>query len=165
MATDSTHSTSQIDTHPDLMALRGRYAEASAKPISGLIEGLCLLTGLYLAISPWVVNFTGFEGLRVSNLITGIALAVLAMGFGSVLERTVGLGWCAIAIGAWTIVAPWAIAGPNAAVTHTIVNNAIVGGVACALGLATMGLGMMGGSKRGSRAAARGTTAEQNARR
>ncbi|NUS10696.1 MAG: hypothetical protein HOY69_04700, partial [Streptomyces sp.] len=57
MATDSTHSTSQIDTHPDLMALRGRYAEASAKPISGLIEGLCLLTGLYLAISPWVVNF------------------------------------------------------------------------------------------------------------
>ncbi|WUH92941.1 SPW repeat protein [Streptomyces sp. NBC_00433] len=153
MATDSTHSTSQgrstsgIESHPDLMALRGRYAEASAKPISGLIEGLCLLTGLYLAISPWVVGFTNFTNLRVSNLITGIALAVLAMGFGSVLERTVGLGWCAIAIGVWTILAPWAIAGPNAAITHTIVNNAIVGGVAIALGLATMGLGFMGGRR------------------
>lgn len=144
MATDSTHSTSQIDSHPDLMALRGRYAEASAKPISGLIEGLCLLTGLYLAISPWVVNFQSFTGLRTSNLITGIALAVLAMGFGSALERTVGLGWVAIAIGVWTIVAPWAIAGPDAAFTHTIVNNSIIGGVAILLGLATMGLGFVG---------------------
>lgn len=147
MATDSTHSTSQIDTHPDLMALRGRYAEASAKPMAGLIEGLCLLTGLYLAISPWVVNFAGFTNLKFSNVITGIALAVLAMGFGSVLERTVGLGWVAIAIGVWTIVAPWAIAGPDASTTHTIVNNAIVGGIACLLGLATMGLGALGGRK------------------
>ncbi|WP_327290547.1 SPW repeat protein [Streptomyces sp. NBC_01198] len=150
MATDSTHSTSRIEQHPDLMALRGRYAEASAKPISGIVEGLCLLTGLYLAISPWVVNFAGFTNLRISNLITGIALAVLAMGFGSVLERTVGLGWCAIAIGVWTILAPWAIAGPNAAFTHTIVNNAVVGGVAIALGLATMGLGFMGKSRASS---------------
>ncbi|WP_329178045.1 MULTISPECIES: SPW repeat protein [unclassified Streptomyces] len=146
MATDSTHSRTQIDTHPDLMALRGRYAEASAKPMAGLIEGLCLLTGLYLAISPWVVGFQNFNSLRVSNLITGIALAVLAMGFGSVLERTVGLGWVAIAIGAWTIVAPWVVSG-TADTTKTITNNAIVGGVACLLGLATMGLGFMGMSK------------------
>jgi hypothetical protein len=146
MATDSTHSTSQIDRHPDLMALRGQYAEASAKPMAGLIEGLCLLTGLYLAISPWVVGFDNFTSLRVSNLITGIALAVLAMGFGSALERTVGLGWVAIAIGAWTIVAPWVVSG-SADVTKTITNNAITGGVACLLGLATMGLGFMGMSK------------------
>ena len=146
MATDSTHSTAQIDSHPDLMALRGQYAEASAKPMAGLIEGLCMLAGLYLAISPWVVGFDNFASLRVSNLITGIALAVLAMGFGSVLERTVGLGWVAIAIGAWAIVAPWVVAG-SADTTKTITNNAITGGVACLLGLATMGLGFMGRSK------------------
>ena len=148
MATDSTHSStspsthSQIDRHPDIMSLRDRYAAVSDKPMAGLVEGLCLLTGLYLAISPWVVGFQGFSTLRVSNLITGIALAVLAMGFGSVLERTHGLGWVAIAIGAWTIVAPWVVAG-SADTTKTITNNAIVGGVACLLGLATMAFGLM----------------------
>lgn len=144
MATDSTHSATRIEEHPDLAALRGQYEAPSAKAIAGVIEGLTLLTGLYLAISPWVVGFQGFEQLRVSNLITGIALAVLAMGFGSVLERTVGLGWVAIGIGVWTLIAPWAIAGPNAAFTHTIVNNSVVGGIAMLLGLATMGLGVMG---------------------
>jgi hypothetical protein len=141
MATDSTRSTTQIENHPDLMALRGRYEAAAAKPMAGLIEGLCLLAGLYLAISPWVAGFDGFTALKMSNLVTGIALAVLAMGFGSVLERTHGLGWVAVAIGAWTIVAPWVVSG--SADTHkTIVNNVITGGVVCLLGLATMAMGM-----------------------
>ncbi|SFF44600.1 SPW repeat-containing protein [Actinacidiphila alni] len=147
MATDATHSTTHIENHPDLMALRGRYEEAAAKPMAGLIEGLCLLAGLYLAISPWVAGFDGFNALRVSNLITGIALAVLAMGFGSVLERTHGLGWVAVAIGAWTIVAPWVVSG-SADTTKTITNNAITGGVICLLGLATMGMGLGGRKSR-----------------
>jgi hypothetical protein len=140
----ATHSTeSHIDTHPDLVSLRERYAAVSARPTTGAIEGLCMLTGLYLAISPWVVGFQNTApALRVSNLITGIALAVLGMGFGSILERTHGLGWVACAIGAWTIVAPWAVSGTDS-VFKNIVNNAIVGGVACALGLATMAIGLM----------------------
>jgi hypothetical protein len=140
----ATHSTeSHIDTHPDLLALRERYAVASARPTTGVIEGLCMLTGLYLAISPWVIGFQGTApALRVSNLITGIALAVLGMGFGSVLERTHGLGWVACAIGVWTIIAPWVVSG-NESVYKNIMNNAWVGGVACAIGLATMAIGMM----------------------
>jgi len=140
----ATHPTeSHMDTHPDLVSLRERYAAVSDKPATGLLEGLCLLTGLYLAISPWVIGFQDTApALRVSNLIVGIALAVLAMGFGSVLERTHGLGWVAVAIGVWTIVAPWAVSGSDS-VFKNIVNNAIVGGVACALGLATMGIGLM----------------------
>jgi hypothetical protein len=149
----ATHSsgTSHIDSHPDLVSLRDRYAAMSGKPMAGMIEGLCLLTGLYLAISPWVVGFDNFTSLRVSNLVTGLALAVLAIGFGSVLERTHGLGWVATAIGAWTIVAPWVVAG-SADTTKTITNNAIVGGVACLLGLTTMAMGMLPG-RRGSRSA------------
>ncbi|WP_328914116.1 MULTISPECIES: SPW repeat protein [unclassified Streptomyces] len=140
--TTKTTQTAQMDSHPDIVAMRDRYAAISAKPVAGLVEGLCLLTGLYLAISPWVVGFQSLAPLRMSNLITGIALAVLAMGFGSVLERTHGLGWVAIGIGVWTIIAPWVIAGHFD--THkTITNNAIVGGVACLLGLATMGMGLM----------------------
>ncbi|SEG28950.1 SPW repeat-containing protein [Actinacidiphila yanglinensis] len=148
MATDSSHSPtspstrSTIDEHPDIMSLRDRYAEVSNKPMAGLIEGLCLLTGLYLAISPWVVGFDNITSLRVTNLVVGLALAVLAMGYGSVLERTHGLGWVAIAIGVWTIIAPWVVAG-DASINKTIWNNAFVGGAACLLGLATMGLGLM----------------------
>jgi SPW repeat len=141
MATHSTE-TRHMESHPDLISMRERYAAVSAKPMAGLVEGLCLLTGLYLAISPWVVGFDGFARLRVSNLITGLALAVLAMGFGSVLERTHGLGWVACAIGVWTIISPWVVSG-NFDTTRTITNNVIVGGVACLLGLATMGMGLM----------------------
>lgn len=144
--------TSSIETHPDIAALRGRYEVAQQKPAAGLIEGLCLLTGLWLAISPWVVGFTGFSGLRVSNLVTGLALAVLAMGFGSVLERTHGLGWVAVAIGIWTIIAPWVVTG-NAHIHKTVWNNSFTGGVACLLGLATMSmaLGLARRRTRGSR--------------
>ncbi|WNI16095.1 SPW repeat protein [Actinacidiphila sp. ITFR-21] len=149
MATHST-DTSHIDTHPDLVSLRDRYAAMSDKPLNGLLEGLCVLAGLYLAISPWVVGFQSFSpSLRVSNLITGIALAVLGMGFGSVLERTHGLGWVATAIGAWTIVAPWAVSG-SAAFHKTIWNNSFVGGVACLVGLAIMAMGLMASRSRRS---------------
>ena len=152
MATDSTHPTrgrsgsaaapsdSHMESHPDIVSLRNRYATMSDTPVSGLVEGLCILAGLYLAISPWVVGFSGFTNLRVSNLITGIALAVLGMSFGSVFERTHNLGWVACAIGVWTIIAPWAVAG-HASVWKVILSNVIVGGVACLVGLATMGMG------------------------
>ncbi|WP_329133147.1 SPW repeat protein [Streptomyces sp. NBC_01476] len=147
MATHSTE-TSHIDTHPDLVSLRDRYAAMSDKPFNGLLEGLCVLAGLYLAISPWVVGFQNFSpSLRVSNLITGIALAVLGMGFGSVLERTHGLGWVATAIGVWTIIAPWVVSG-DAAFYKTIWNNSFVGGAACLVGLAIMGMGLMAGRRR-----------------
>jgi hypothetical protein len=142
MATDSTNTPTthgQMDTHPDIISLRDRYAAAQDKPMAGLIEGLCLLAGLWLAISPWVVGFNNFTSLNVSNLVTGLALAVLAIGFGSVLERTHGLGWVACAIGAWAIVAPFVVAG-SADTMKSITSNAITGGVACVLGLATMGM-------------------------
>ncbi|WP_458248531.1 SPW repeat domain-containing protein [Streptomyces sp. MAI_2237] len=80
----------------------------------------------------------GFGGnpLAVSNLVTGIALAVLALGFGSVFERTFGMGWAAAGIGAWAIVAPWVVQNASAT-TGTIVSNTITGAVAVILGLAT----------------------------
>lgn len=45
------------------------------------------------------------------------------------------MAWCAIAIGAWTIIAPWVVAG-SVDTTRTIVSNVIVGAVALLLGLA-----------------------------
>ncbi|WP_316740796.1 SPW repeat protein [Streptomyces sp. MK7] len=126
---------SRIEEHPDIQAMRARATEISARPTAQATEGLTLLTGLYLAISPWVIGFNG-NPLAVSNLVTGIALAVLAFGFGSVFERTFGMGWAAAAIGAWAIVAPWAIQHASAT-TGTIASNTATGAVALVLGLMT----------------------------
>ena len=125
----------RIEEHPDLLAMRAHYAEVSTKPALQTAEGLSLLTGLYLSISPWVVGFDG-NPLAVSNLVNGVALAVLALGFGSVYERTFGLGWVAAAIGAWAIVSPWVVQHASAT-TGTIVSNTVTGAVAVVLGLMT----------------------------
>ncbi|MGP4043892.1 SPW repeat protein [Streptomyces sp. 2A115] len=132
----------RIEEHPDLMSLRARYAQASASPVAQAVEGLILLSGLYLAISPWIVGFSGASSITVNNLILGIAVAVLALGFGSVYERTYGMGWVAAAIGVWTIVAPWAVTG-NVDTTKTVTSNVIVGAAVMILGIATSALGRM----------------------
>ncbi|WP_405582979.1 SPW repeat protein [Streptomyces sp. NBC_01190] len=142
MATHST-DTSHLDTHPDLVSLRDRHTAMSHKPVSNMLEGLCIITGLYLAISPWVIGFQNFsQSLRVTNLIMGIALAVLGFSFGSVLERAHGLGWVVAAIGVWTIIAPWVVSG-HPVFYKIIWNNSFTGGVAVLVGLATMALGLM----------------------
>ncbi|MEV6793434.1 SPW repeat protein [Streptomyces sp. NPDC051320] len=126
--------------HPDIMALREHSEQAAVSPAAQGVEALSVLSGLYLAASPWIVGFNGFSTLTVNNLITGLALTVLAVGFGSAYERTHGMSWAAAGIGAWTIIAPWAVAG-NVDTTSTIVSNVIVGAVAlvCALTMAGMG--------------------------
>lgn len=101
-------------------------------------EALTLLTGLYLAISPWVIGFNG-NPLAVSNLVTGIALAVLALGCGSAYERTFGMGWVAAAIGAWAIIASWAVQHASAT-TGTIASDTATGAVAVMLGLTATGM-------------------------
>jgi hypothetical protein len=122
------------------MALRMGSERAVTRPVAQGVECLSLITGLYLAISPWVVGFDAFRSLTVNNLIIGIALAVLALGYGPAYERTHGMGWTAALLGIWTIISPWVVSG-NAAVTKTEVSNIITGAVAIVLALATTALG------------------------
>ncbi|SDL31519.1 SPW repeat protein [Nonomuraea jiangxiensis] len=126
--------------HPDIAELRAKYELAAETPIAKAVAGLTFLTGLYLAISPWVVGFNGFTTLTVNNLIVGIALAMLGAGFASASGRTHGIVWIAPLIGVWTIIAPWVVSG-NVATTGTIWSNVVTGAVAVLLGLAAM-LGM-----------------------
>ncbi|MEU8876871.1 SPW repeat protein [Streptomyces javensis] len=53
----ATHG-SRVEEHPDLMELSARYERAATTPQARAVEGLTLLAGLYLAISPWVVGFS-----------------------------------------------------------------------------------------------------------
>lgn len=102
---------------------------------------MTFVAGLYLAISPWVVGFNEFRTLTANNLIVGIALAVLALGFASAYGRTHGITWVAPVLGGWTVIAPWVVNG-GVATTATIVSNVVVGLIAVLLGLGAMSLGM-----------------------
>jgi hypothetical protein len=126
-----------IEQHPDIAGLRHREF-ANPTLVGQATAGLTVLTGLYVAISPWVVGFSGTANLAASNLVTGLALAVLGLGFAAAADRTRGLTWLAPLVGVWTIIAPWAVEGPAPA-DSTILSNVIVGAVGVLVGLGTLG--------------------------
>lgn len=121
-------------THPDLIELRKRYDMASARLVAEIAEGLTLLAAVYLAASPWIVDFRALPTITVNNLIAGGTLVVLAIGLSAAYGRLHGLTWVVPVIGIWTIIAPWAMAGA-VDTTRTIWNNVFVGGAIVALGL------------------------------
>jgi hypothetical protein len=92
------------------------------------------MAGIYLAISPWVVGFSDLTTIAMNNLITGIAVTVLALGFASAFGRTHRVVWVAPFIGAWTIITPWVVSG-NVDTDTVIANNIVIGAVLVLLGL------------------------------
>lgn len=137
-------ATEAMSLHPDIVELRAKhekYELAAMEPAAQVITGSMFLTGLYIAISAWVVGFTRFPTLTANNLIVGIALAVLALGFASMYGRVHGIVWVAPLLGIWTIIAPWIISG-DVAHTSTIWSNVVAGTLALLLGLGSMMLGM-----------------------
>lgn len=140
--TTQTPRTPTIDEHPDITALRARYDRAAETPTAQAVDGLTLLTGLYLAMSPWVVGFTGDSpALTASNLFCGVAAALLALGYASAYGRTHGITWVTAVIGAWTIIAPWLVSGPTPD-GDPITSNVIAGALLVILSLGTMMVGM-----------------------
>jgi hypothetical protein len=133
--------TARIEEHPDLVGLRMRYEQAAETRTAQFVDGLSFLAGAYLALSPWILGFNGLTTLTVSNLITGIAAAVFALGFASAFGRTHGIAWVAPIIGVWAIVSPWLVSG-HVYTTRTITSNVIVGGVFVLTSLAAIGAGM-----------------------
>ncbi|MFD8805145.1 SPW repeat protein [Streptomyces sp. NPDC059597] len=134
--TERMHTT--MESHPDILEMRERFvlAERAAATQQGqAVEALALITGLYMAASPWIAGFNGFSTLAVNNLIAGVAYALLMSGFGHAYERTHARAWAAALISVWMIISPWVVAG-NVATTRTIVSNVVVGAVGLLLALA-----------------------------
>ncbi|MEU6592533.1 SPW repeat protein [Streptomyces sp. NPDC046881] len=140
----ATSPRSDMATHPDIIAMRERHEMAertTSTPQAQAIESVALLTGLYLAASPWITGFNGFSTLAVNNLITGIAYALLMSGgFGRAYDRVHSMAWAACALSVWTIISPWVVAG-DVSTTKTIVNNVIVGIVGLLLALTAAAIG------------------------
>jgi len=133
-------TTTAIDEHPDLVALRARYDRAAETPQARMLEGLTFLAGLYTAISPWVIGFNHFTDVAVSNLIVGAAMVMLAAGFASAYGRTHNLAWVTPLIGVWVVITPWIVLGSPVPLS-TILSNVITGGVIVLLGAGVAALG------------------------
>ncbi|MFI9248485.1 SPW repeat protein [Streptomyces sp. NPDC053069] len=127
-----------MTTHPDVSEMRARYARMLGGRDVALVDGPVFLLGLYCAASPWIVHYTASQpALMTHNLIMGIAIGLLALGFTRAPERMYGLSWAMCAIGIWMIIAPWVVGrGPDAGV---IINNVIIGALALVLGLVCAG--------------------------
>ncbi|ASU80999.1 hypothetical protein CDG81_09505 [Actinopolyspora erythraea] len=132
-----------IEGHPDLVEMRARYEEASETPQGQLLEGATLLAGVYLAISPWVIQFsaTSFD-VAIGNLVVGLTVAVLALGFASAYSRTHTVSWVVPLLGAWAVIAPFVILGSGVGL-GMLLSNVITGGVILLLGVGLSTLVLM----------------------
>jgi hypothetical protein len=127
-----------LEGHPDIAQMRAQYDQVSETPAARITDGVLALAGLYLAISPWIVGFPPFEAnLTVNNLICGLAVAFLAFAFATAYGRTHGLAWLPVAIGVWTIIAPWVIQR-GFLTGGSIANNVVIGAITVCLGLVAM---------------------------
>ncbi|MBX6357954.1 SPW repeat protein [Thermobispora bispora] len=131
-----------VEHHPDVAELRRTYDEAGSTPPAQMMDGLTLLAGVYLAISPWIVGFVGNTALTVNNLIVGLMVAALALGCAWAFGRTYGVSWVIPLLGLWTIFSPWLVRGGDVRTGGMITNNIITGIVILVLGLAAMMVAM-----------------------
>ncbi|WP_040842121.1 SPW repeat protein [Nocardia brevicatena] len=137
----STSTHTSIHTHPDIVALRERYDQAAEQPTVQVADGLMLLSGLYAAASAWIIGFADQTALTMTNLVCGIAIAVLALVYGSAYGRTHGIAFVVPLLGVWLIVSPWIVAGVDTTAAM-IWSNVVVGAIVAVLGLGTAALAM-----------------------
>jgi hypothetical protein len=134
-----------IDQHPDILALRASYDRAAESMTAQATFGLTLLTAVFVALAPHIVGFDAFARITVNDLIVGITIAVLAMCFGSALDRTHGMTWTLPVFGVWLIVSPWIFSGSPTA--GMIWSHVIAGLVVMVLGANAVYFGMRVRSK------------------
>lgn len=122
-----------IASHPDASEMRARYDRVLGGRDVVLVDGPVFLLGLYCAVSPWILHYTTSQPALVThNLIVGIAIGLLAIGFTAAPARMYGLSGAMCALGVWMIVSPWIVGdGPDAGV---IWNNIVIGALTLMLG-------------------------------
>ncbi|MFE4537241.1 SPW repeat protein [Streptomyces scopuliridis] len=131
---DVSHTRQDLAGHPDVPEMRERYARMLGGRDVALVDGPVFLVGLFCALSPWIIHFTATQpALAVHNLIMGIALMALAVGFAVMPQRMYGLSWAMCAMGVWLIIAPWIVgSGPDKGIIWA---NAVIGALTILLGL------------------------------
>ncbi|KPC60867.1 SPW repeat protein [Streptomyces chattanoogensis] len=136
---DLSHQRGTLAGHPDVTEMRERYERVLGGRDVILVDGPVFLVGLYCAVSPFIVHFAATQpALLMHNLILGIAIALLAVGFTVAPARMYGLSGAMCAMGVWMIVSPWIVGtGPDAGV---IWNNIVIGALTFLLGAMCIGV-------------------------
>lgn len=70
-------------------------------------DGLMLLIGAWLVVSPWVLGFAGMQPALWNALLFGVILAGLAIA--AITEFRDWEEWADMAIGAWLVASPWVL--------------------------------------------------------
>ncbi|MFD8824450.1 SPW repeat protein [Streptomyces sp. NPDC059605] len=140
------HTGRDMASHPDVSEMRDRYARMLGGRDVALVDAPVFLVGLYCAISPWVLHFTASQPtLATHNLIMGLAIAALGLGFTVMPERMYGLSWAICAMGAWMILSTWIVgSSPDLGI---VLSNVIIGGLTVLLGLVCAGVSTKSGSR------------------
>lgn len=130
---DVSHPRGDLAGHPDATEMQARYERVLGGRDVVLVDGPVLLVGLYCAVSPWILHFfASQQALMVHNLILGVAISLMAVGFTVAPDRMYGLSGAMCAIGVWMIISPWIVgSSPDAGV---IWNNIVIGALTFLLG-------------------------------
>lgn len=94
-----------------------RKSEQKALDVVNVIAGICL------ALSPWVLGFTGTAAAAWNAWIVGVVIALIAIGalvaFAEVEE------WANLILGIWSVISPWVLG--FTAVTAAMTAHIIIG--------------------------------------
>src|ERR1051326_5016395 len=82
-----------------------------------------VLLGIWVIISPFVVQFARLPAAMWNNVIVGIVIAILALIHSSI-PRQAGWSWANVILGIWLIISPFAL---GAMTTAILWNNIILG--------------------------------------
>lgn len=126
--------------HPEVAEMRERFERTASSGRAIAVEGLILLAGVYAAISPWVIHFSGQSNLAVNNLIVGITVGLIGLGLTLAPERMFRLAWTVALLGIWLVISPWVVTATHGARAGIVWSNCWIGGITALLGLIAMGL-------------------------
>lgn len=135
MSTENMRS-AKMTEHPDIVEMSARYERMAEAPTAQATDGLTVLAGLFVALSPWIVGFAE-SALAINNLVIGLGIAGLGAGFAAAFDRTHRLTWVCPLLGLWTIVSVWTVSGADAT-TGAVLSNVIGGAAVVLLGVAAM---------------------------
>lgn len=129
-----------MTSHPEMAELRERLERTASSGRAMAVEGLIVLAGLYIAISPWAVHFSTQRNITANNLIIGLAVALIGAGLAMAPERTYRLAWILAPLGLWLLISPWVVTQTHSARAGIVWNNCWLGALVALLGLAAMAM-------------------------
>ena len=94
-----------------------------------------LILGIWMLISPWVLNYSGEAAAMWNAVILGILIGAVAIG--ALVQPKAWEEWANAVLGIWLVISPWALGFSMS--SEPMANAVIVGVVTAALALWTLG--------------------------